>query len=120
MFRTALRLVVERLRHVDEETRRGLVESAERAADSRWERLLEFFSVVGFALMSWSRWGTGDARTQALRQGIRFGALLTSVLLVLVAAGGDLWPLALTSVALSVAVAGGLVAGLSSSHRIES
>lgn len=110
MFRTALRFVVKRLRHLDEGTRQGLVESAEHAGGSRCERVLEFSSVVGFALVSWSRWGTGDERTQTVRQGTRFGALLTTVLLVFVAADGGWWPRALSSAALSVAVAGGLVA----------
>lgn len=111
MFRTVLRFVVKRLRHLDEGTRQGLLESAEHAGGSRCERVLEFSSVVGFALVSWSRWGTGDERTQTLRQGTRFGALLTTVLLVFVAADSGWWPLALSSAALSVAVAGGLIAG---------
>ena len=72
-----LRWVADHLPGVDETVRADLVDTIERATPQApvGDRLAEAVSLVGFALQSASRRGTGDHRTQMLRQGARVAAL---------------------------------------------
>ena len=62
---------------IDEPVRADLVDTIDRTAShaSTGDRLADAVSLVGFALQSASRRGTGDHRTQMLRQGARVAAL---------------------------------------------
>lgn len=72
-----LRWVAAHLPGVDEPVRADLVDTIERTAPRAaiGDRVAEAASLVGFALQSSSRRGTGDRRTQMLRQGARVAAL---------------------------------------------
>jgi hypothetical protein len=73
----ALRWVAGHLPGVNDEVRADLVETIGRTGHraSRRDRVAETVSLVGFALQSSSRRGTGDHRAQMLRQGARIAAL---------------------------------------------
>lgn len=72
-----LRWVATHLPGVDGAVRADLVHTIDRTAPRApaGERLAEAVSLVGFALQSSSRRGTGDNRTPMLRQGARVAAL---------------------------------------------
>ncbi|MGZ5410419.1 MAG: hypothetical protein ACXWDJ_10535 [Aeromicrobium sp.] len=73
----ALRWVACHLPGMNDEVRADLVETIGRTAHraSRRDRVAETVSLVGFALQSSSRRGTGDHRAQMFRQGARIAAL---------------------------------------------
>jgi hypothetical protein len=72
-----LHWVAAHLPGIDEPVRADLVDTIDRTAShaSTGDRLADAVSLVGFALQSSSRRGTGDRRTPMLRQGARVAAL---------------------------------------------
>ncbi len=77
----ALRWTARRLPGVDERLRTDLVASADQLAEGsgRLDAALEVASLVGFALRAASRRGTRDDRHELVRQGVRVGALVLTV-----------------------------------------
>jgi hypothetical protein len=106
----ALRWVAVHLPGMSDEVRADLVETIGRTAHraSRRDRVAETVSLVGFALQSSSRRGTGDRRSQMLRQGARIAALALAATFTAAAWSQDAALPALAGAAAVVLVGAGL------------
>jgi hypothetical protein len=105
-----LRWLGHRLPGVDAAVRADLVDAVDHVARTAGprDRTLEAFSLVGCALTTTSRRGTGDDRRQALRQGARVAALVLAVAMAIDAAAAGSVPTAAAGVVLAAALAAGL------------
>lgn len=107
---TVLRWVAAHLPGVDEATRADLIHTVDQTSTSATisGRLAEAVSLVGFALQSASRRGTGDHRTPMLRQGARVAALPTAAAFAALAWNLGSVPAALAGASVFVLVGAGV------------